>query len=62
MLVRIQQFPSWEFGEMVHAEHCKCFIKFNKAVDKKMEEGYTEDEAIKIVSESWNPPIDEVIK
>ena len=38
------------------------FIKFNKAVDKKMEEGYTEDEAIKIVSESWNPPIDEVIK
>ena len=38
------------------------FVKFNKAIDKKMEEGYTEDEAIKIVSESWNPPIDEVIK
>ena len=38
------------------------FIKFNKAVDKKMEEGYSEDEAIKIISESWNPPIDEVIK
>lgn len=37
------------------------FMKFSKAIDKKMEEGYTEDEAIEIVSESWNPPIDEVI-
>ena len=37
------------------------FMKFNKTIDKKMEEGYTEDEAIEIVSESWNPPIDEVI-
>ena len=38
------------------------FIKFNKAIDKKMEEGYTEDEAIKIVSENWTPPIEEVIR
>ena len=37
------------------------FMKFNKTIDKKMEEGYTEDEAIKIVSENWNPSIDEVI-
>lgn len=37
------------------------FMKFNKTIDKKMEEGYTEDEAIEIVSESWNSPIDEVI-
>ena len=37
------------------------FMKFNKAIDKKMEEGYTEGEAIEIVSESWNPSIDEVI-
>ena len=38
------------------------FIKFNKAIDKKMEEGYTEDEAIKIVSENWTIPIEEVIR
>ena len=37
------------------------FMKFNKTIDKKMEEGYTEDEAIKLVAENWNPPIDEVI-
>ena len=38
------------------------FMKFNKAIDKKMEEGYTEDEAIEIVSENWTLPIEEVIR
>ena len=34
------------------------FMKFSKAIDKKMEEGYTEDEAIEIVSENWTLPIE----
>ena len=38
------------------------FVKFNKAIDKKMEEGYTEDEAIEIVSENWVLPIEEVME
>ena len=38
------------------------FMKFSKAIDKKIEEGYSEDEAIEIVSENWNPPIGKVIE
>ena len=38
------------------------FIKFNKAIDKKIEGGYSEDEAIEIVSKNWAIPIEEVIE
>ena len=38
------------------------FMKFNKEIDKKMEEGYNKDEAIEIVSENWTLPIEEVIR
>ena len=30
------------------------FDNFNKAIDKKIAEGYSEEEAINIVASSWN--------
>lgn len=30
------------------------FVNFNKAIDEKMAEGYSEDEATEMVASSWN--------